>query len=577
MDYNNNRLDLVPTPEVTMSGKGTNKNNQKITTSDRLEMYKHHPGKTNRVNQNTQKQKETREQMYINNRNISYSSNASENQENSGIGLNRGLTAVKNIVSGFFGKNQNTRYLAPTNYANQQFNPENMTNEQFVLVQQYMQDMKTRQEKWKMIQLNMQNKNSDENAHAQSLEDEEDVIENSESDEDTKPEENESSEDERGFTLVRSRKSKKTKQSSTPQTIKYTIRNEKPNRVEKQKNQETRANNPETQHNTDNQVKTTRESYKIKLVGENIKKFNKSNGLIREIRRCKPDAYIKQAYLNDSDQLIIVTTKKESADQLQVNWPDDAFETGVNQATESENKRFHVIIRGVRKSTKLDDQEFLNEMNEEYGIKSMERITNKHKEQTTLVKAIVANEEDYKRALREGIYINNFYHHTEIYRFRIIRCFKCNEFGHKSINCKSAVDVCLVCKGNHKNGDCLKNTEEPPVIQCSNCNSHDHMANSKECPKFVRQVNNHINFQKRYADVVKTQYESAGKIEVYNKKLNPYTMKQPYIQKKQEKGQNENESPMIKNIVDCFYDLFMNIDKIKEKITREKILIHYVK
>ena len=71
-------------------------------------------------------------------------------------------------------------------------------------------------------------------------------------------------------------------------------------------------------------------------------------------------------------------------------------------------------------------------------------------------------------------------------RYHVIQCYKCLEFNHLSKNCKSRVDSCMKCAGNHKMAEC---TSSAPC--CKNCKSDEnssHMANSRECPKYAEEV-----------------------------------------------------------------------------------------
>jgi len=76
----------------------------------------------------------------------------------------------------------------------------------------------------------------------------------------------------------------------------------------------------------------------------------------------------------------------------------------------------------------------------------------------------------------------------------IIRCFKCNKFGHKSADCKESHDSCGLCSESHKTKDCKKQESEHCCINCKQFNSikqqailaTNHSSFDKSCESFKR-------------------------------------------------------------------------------------------
>ena len=66
------------------------------------------------------------------------------------------------------------------------------------------------------------------------------------------------------------------------------------------------------------------------------------------------------------------------------------------------------------------------------------------------------------------------------------QCFKCQGFNHIAKDCKNA-QKCVRCAGAHKSTECPDKNKDSLKLKCFNCNG-EHVASSKECPKFRDQI-----------------------------------------------------------------------------------------
>nr|CAI5856830.1 unnamed protein product [Callosobruchus analis] len=70
---------------------------------------------------------------------------------------------------------------------------------------------------------------------------------------------------------------------------------------------------------------------------------------------------------------------------------------------------------------------------------------------------------------------------------RIVRCFKCQKFGHQQQNCKNE-DACAHCAGAHDSRRCSVKHLPPKCINCASAGKMelDHNAGDMKCPVFVK-------------------------------------------------------------------------------------------
>ncbi|CAF0882913.1 unnamed protein product, partial [Brachionus calyciflorus] len=265
-------------------------------------------------------------------------------------------------------------------------------------------------------------------------------------------------------------------------------------------------NESETDNENENNIETEIEK----------KNENENNHMINEvmpqnIKKWK-NVFVKNAFINENNQLIINTTKEEYLNILKDDWPVQSFKTGIRLIEKQHKKgKYFAVVKGVRK--RLTDDEIFDELRKEYNVTNVRRIINKNNETTTLVKIETEEESHHINILRHGVYINNWHHSTEEYIFQIKTCFKCLKPGHIAKNCKNENEVCSICG---ENGHYFKNCEhngkkDKEVVKCANCGSNDHLGGSKKCSVYKRYVSKVANRNSTYADIVKKQAEDSGK------------------------------------------------------------------
>ena len=156
---------------------------------------------------------------------------------------------------------------------------------------------------------------------------------------------------------------------------------------------------------------------------------------------------------------------------------------GINDVPE---KTYKVVAIGVHQTISEDDiKTELAKSN--VKINKVQRL--KFNGQPTRKVVIqFENEQDMKIALYSGIYFGRIHIRCESYRTapQVTQCYKCQGFNHIAKDCKNA-QKCLRCAGAHKSTECPDKNKDSLKLKCSNCNG-EHVASSKECPKFRDQI-----------------------------------------------------------------------------------------
>ena len=106
-----------------------------------------------------------------------------------------------------------------------------------------------------------------------------------------------------------------------------------------------------------------------------------------------------------------------------------------------------------------------------------------HQRSAHLVLSFV-NPESANRAIASGLMICNKKCQAERVRKEPIRCLRCQGWNHMAKDCAEPHDRCSNCTDNHRSAVCMY----PDITKCVSCKSNTHASWSRECPTFLRKV-----------------------------------------------------------------------------------------
>lgn len=140
------------------------------------------------------------------------------------------------------------------------------------------------------------------------------------------------------------------------------------------------------------------------------------------------------------------------------------------------NKDTQQSVKGVIFAIPDDVTE--DELREELGATSVRRlIKNVSGVKTATGTVIFSIDSDN---LPEYVYVGLLRKKVSEYVPAPYRCYKCQRFGHKSTNCRSAIEKCTLCSEDHSYHLCPNATN----LKCANC-AGSHSTASPQCPKYI--------------------------------------------------------------------------------------------
>lgn len=151
--------------------------------------------------------------------------------------------------------------------------------------------------------------------------------------------------------------------------------------------------------------------------------------------------------------------------------------------TPKHEKTYGFIIRGLDQDP--NPEEIKKDLEETHKLKVLEIFKMKTNYRPLFL--VITNKEITLNFLKENIrFILNTKIYWEIHRNlkQTTQCKRCQEWGHSTTNCFST-PKCAHCANTHWTYSC----QQKENVKCANCNSVEHKAYSKDCPKYKERIN----------------------------------------------------------------------------------------
>ena len=218
-------------------------------------------------------------------------------------------------------------------------------------------------------------------------------------------------------------------------------------------------------------------------------KTNSSYDIRKEFNRHFPDTAIKAAIPTATGSVRLEFDSQTSRDEVMTGWKDSMF--GGNKGLKTPSLKATMgVIKGVNTEESVDD--ITDDIQATYPGTTVD-FFRRNMKITGTIKLIFKNNEVYTKAMEDGgIMIGGIKYLMEqfVFKPRVIRCFRCQSYGHIGKNCRAKEAICgKCCKVGHESRDC-----ETPLTNKSRCFhcKEPHSTGSKDCSEYKR-VEDKIN------------------------------------------------------------------------------------
>ena len=224
------------------------------------------------------------------------------------------------------------------------------------------------------------------------------------------------------------------------------------------------------------------------LIASSTFNFKDSVQIKKEFAKHFPLKRLIQAFNTTKGNVLLEFVSKEEADEVFEKWKPEFLgdSTKIRRAlsTEKPNPNRAVIIKKV--PLDVNDEMIQSCLDTQFKDAKATRFIKTDSTKLGTIKIVLQSENDLGKALHQGLLIDSIYYKTIPFvqnGIQIIRCFKCQKFGHISAKCQSG-EKSGHCSENHLFRDCPNKNQER---KCANCNLNQ-PPNYIQCDVYIKQL-----------------------------------------------------------------------------------------
>ena len=203
------------------------------------------------------------------------------------------------------------------------------------------------------------------------------------------------------------------------------------------------------------------------MIASSTFNFRDSEQIKKELAKHFPLKRLIHAFNTTGGNVHLEFVPKVEADEVFEKWKPQFLgdSTKIRRAISTEKPNRAVIIKKV--PLDVTDELIQSCLDTQFTDAKATRVIKRDSTKVGTVKIVLKSEKDLGKVLHQGFFIDSIYYKTATFvqnGIQIVRCFKCQKFGHISAKCQSA-EKCIDCSENHFFTDCPQQNSGKQVCE----------------------------------------------------------------------------------------------------------------